>query len=92
MTKFFKIPILFLLVSIFLPAAGNAASTADQGLKSRVERIASEVAALRGLQFIEPLGSQVISGEELKAYLTAELTDQVPPEKENAIELVYGQL
>ena len=77
---------------VLLPVTGDAAAYDDQKIKDRVQQIISEVEALRGLQFRESLGSELITAGELREYLTAELESQIPPEKEEAIELVYGQL
>jgi len=92
MTKVFMAVIALFILTILPSAPAGASDQGDAVINELVGGISTEVEKIRGLDFYAPLKSEVISADELMTYLTSELNEQVPPEKEKAIELVYGQL
>jgi len=82
-----------LLILTILPSAtAGASDQGDASINGLVGGISTAVEKIRGLEFYTPMKSEVISADELMQYLTSELDEQVPPEKEKAIELVFGEL
>ncbi len=91
MTRYLLLFVILLTVTALAsPAMGS--STDDRRVENMVGDIATEVETIRGLDFYTYLETDVISSDELLSYLNNELESQVPPEKESAIEKVYGEL
>lgn len=83
---------LILVLTLFTSGQTIAQDKGDEFIQKLVDDIKHEVEAIRGLEYIHDVGSKLVTTEELMAYLKGEIEKQLPPEKERAINLVYGQL
>ncbi|MFT5291642.1 MAG: hypothetical protein ACI82F_003727 [Planctomycetota bacterium] len=60
----------------------------DPSLRAAVDEIIPQVEALRGLEFLRPVGLRVASVEDLQAYMKVQLEDSLPPGELEAIDTV----
>ncbi len=92
MSFILTLTVLTILTSTFLPADAVAAANGDEKIHALVERIKGEVENIRGLKFTHDIGSRIVSNAELLDFIKGEVDEQVPEEKEKAINLIYHQL
>ncbi len=83
---------LIILMVFFLPGSSIAQDKGDEMIRNLVEELKHEVEMIRGLEYIEDVGSRLVTIDELMEFLEREIDEQMPPEKEHAVNRVYGQL